>query len=264
MGSQTCTAIIGDKYHDLVLPGPDDYVLEDITWGRFDSFFTPAYWAIQAWLSDNTQKYSNYKLGDTLLEEVVACLLGGYGIPSEVGLAMFKMVKKSGILNRRHVTDDEVHSILKEPIEIGNKHVTYRFHNIKSKYISHAINFINQNDIPTYTGKKFRDWLSDNINGIGPKTASWITRNWLSSDDVAIIDIHLKRAGLFSGYYKQKDIETDDYFEMEEKFLSFASAITVRASILDTIIWSQMKMAGPTAVHKKHPTATRQLPLFNL
>jgi thermostable 8-oxoguanine DNA glycosylase len=263
MGSQICTTIIGDKYHDIVLPGPDDYVLDDITWGRFDSFFTPAYWATQAWLSNSTQKYSNYKLGDTLLEEIVACLLGGYGIPSEVGLAMFQKVKKSGLLTKNYVTDTEVHAILVEPVIIGNRQVTYRFHNIKSKYISHAINYINQHEIPSCKGKEFRDWLSENINGIGPKTASWITRNWLSSDDVAIIDIHLKRAGLFSGYYKQKDIDIDNYFEMEEKFLSFASAITVRASILDTIIWSQMKMAGPTAAHIKHPAPSNQLPLFN-
>ena len=264
MGSQICTTIIGNKYHDFVLPGPDDYVIEDITWGRFDSFFTPAYWAIQAWLSNDTQKYSNYKLGDTLLEEVVACLLGGYGIPSEVGLAMFNKVKKSGILNKRHITDDEVHTILMEPVEVESRYVKYRFHNVKSKYISHAINFINQSEIPSYTGKAFRDWLSTNIKGIGPKTASWITRNWLSSDDVAIIDIHLKRAGLYSGYYKQKDIDADDYFEMEKKFLSFASAITVRASILDTIIWSQMKMAGPTAIHKKHVADTKQLSLLDI
>jgi endonuclease III len=32
------------------------------------------------------------------------------------------------------------------------------------------------------------------IEGIGPKTASWIVRNVMGSDDVAIIDIHILRA----------------------------------------------------------------------
>ena len=36
------------------------------------------------------------------------------------------------------------------------------------------------------------------LHGIGYKTASWIVRNFTGSDDVAIVDIHLRRAGVIA------------------------------------------------------------------
>ena len=43
-----------------------------------------------------------------------------------------------------------------------------------------------------------RDWLLA-IPGIGPKTASWIVRNRTGSSAVAIIDVHILRAGTSAG-----------------------------------------------------------------
>jgi endonuclease III len=39
------------------------------------------------------------------------------------------------------------------------------------------------------------------LPGIGPKTASWIARNWLDADDVAILDIHIMRVGQVIGLF---------------------------------------------------------------
>ena len=70
----------------------------------------------------------------------------------------------------------------------------------------------------------------------------------MSSDSVAIIDIHIYRAGLLMGLYHSSETPAKHYFKMERRFLEFANAIGVRASILDALIWRQMKDAGNMAL----------------
>jgi N-glycosylase/DNA lyase len=81
------------------------------------------------------------------------------------------------------------------------------------------------------------------VKGIGLKTASWITRNWRDSDRVAVIDIHIQRAGQHIGLFKNES-PSKNYFEMEQRFLVFADILGARASELDTIMWSHMKNWG--------------------
>lgn len=95
---------------------------------------------------------------------------------------------------------------------------------------------VEENPPATEEPKRFRDDLM-RIPGIGPKTASWITRNWLGSDDVAILDIHIIRAGLLIGLFDRGQTVPRDYSAMEERFLSFARALNVRPSLLDAVMW---------------------------
>jgi thermostable 8-oxoguanine DNA glycosylase len=77
--------------------------------------------------------------------------------------------------------------------------------------------------------------------GIGPKTASWITRNSLHSDDVAILDIHIIRAGLLMGLFSPKHSVQRDYFDMEARLVAFAHSAGVSLSRFDSIIWCYMR-----------------------
>lgn len=86
------------------------------------------------------------------------------------------------------------------------------------------------------------------LDGIGPKTASWIVRNWLDSDEVAIIDIHIHRVGILTGVFGPDQIVARDYMEMELQFLAFSTAIGARSSALDALIWSQMRQANALAI----------------
>jgi thermostable 8-oxoguanine DNA glycosylase len=86
------------------------------------------------------------------------------------------------------------------------------------------------------------------IRGIGPKTASWITRNWLGCDQVAILDIHIIRAGLLIGLFKVDQKVERDYEAMEARFLAFAKALDVRPSLLDAVMWRSMRKLGRTSV----------------
>ena len=62
------------------------------------------------------------------------------------------------------------------------------------------------------------------------KTASWVARNWLNADDIAILDIHILRAKALARFFDENlTVERND-LELEEQFLRFAQAIGVRPS----------------------------------
>src|SRR5690606_20285359 len=126
--------------------------------------------------------------------------------------------------------------------------LTYRFHNQKSKYIHALLNRDDLHEMPLHNDIKFRDWLLT-INGVGLKTASWITRNWLNSDNVAILDVHIIRAGLLAGFYEE-DTEnlTKHYFSLERQYLAFCRALEVSSAIMDAIIWDFMKKTNRLAL----------------
>ena len=79
------------------------------------------------------------------------------------------------------------------------------------------------------------------LPGIGPKTASWIARNWLNSNEVAILDICVIRAGQLMNLFTTSERVEAHYFEMEQRFLDLAGAMRVSPSDLDALIWSETR-----------------------
>lgn len=226
------------------LPSPERLVLPGVRWGAIDAFPTPAYWAYQVLARRVSCSSIRYRLGETLAEEVGACLLGGHGIPSNVGLAAFKNLKSKGAFASA-TKEDELLDVLSRPLEVNGKAILYRFARQKSRYIASALSRLAEEVPPTGTGRELRDWLLA-LPGIGYKTASWITRNWLDADDVAILDIHVLRAGALAGFFEPELTVERDYLQLEEQFLKFSSAIGVRASELDAVIWLEMMSSSAT------------------
>jgi hypothetical protein len=66
--------------------------MKGLVWGFAEEIGSPAYWAAQAWMWE-VEAPAHYKLGRSLEEELMACLLGGYGIPAEVGLAAYERLR---------------------------------------------------------------------------------------------------------------------------------------------------------------------------
>ncbi len=227
----------------LVLPNASLEVLPGIVWGAVEQPFTPAFWAAQVHLAgrgDDTPP--TFRLGRSFHEEAVACLLGGHGIPAEMGLAAFEALRSHGFLEGCCPSEGEVCSVLERPLRIRDRHLRYRFARQKGRYVAALLQ--NLNELPSnLDDRQLRDWLLQSP-GIGLKTASWIVRNWRGSDSVAIIDIHLHRAGLLTGFFTRHDALPKSYLGMEERYLDFALAIGVQASLLDAIIWQQMRQAG--------------------
>jgi N-glycosylase/DNA lyase len=245
------------KIRELLLPNPEEEVLPGVPWGRFEHFFTPAYWRGQAWLDGESRILSSYKIGETLAEEVAACLLGGHGIPAEIGLAAFATLKKAGLLNHPAVTEQELLEILLQPMAIGDRKLRYRFARQKSTFLAPVLNAIHQNIYLPSSAIELRKYLLG-FHGIGYKTASWITRNWLHSSEVAIIDIHIHRAGLACGLFGTHHRVESAYMEMERLFIDFCKKLDVSAALLDALIWRSMKTIGPAVF----PMVTRQLRLL--
>lgn len=238
----------GDAVERMELPASSTRVLGGIRWGRFDDLFTPAFWVSRIWIDGPTAQGSipNYKLGMSLEEEVVACMLGGYGMPAEIGLAAFDRLKDRRLI-RASVMATELYAALIEPLHVGGKTVRYRFPRQKAGFIAAALNRLGLEKAPE-DELEFRDWLIT-FKGIGPKTASWITRNWLESDRVAILDVHLHRAGLLIGLFEPDETIAKHYKQMERKLVKFASAIGIRLSELDDLVWRYMKNLNLQAIH---------------
>lgn len=235
-------AIDGRGWRELVLPPKDSFVLPGVPWGAFDQVFTPAFWAGQAWIHAPTGRFERYRLGRNLREEVAACLLGGHGVVGEVGVAAFERLRESGLLEGEP-SASHIEDALSEPLVIGSRSVRYRFARQKSKYLAEALPA--SDAIPVSTrGRELRDALCG-FRGVGPKTASWIARNWSDADDVAILDVHVCRACECAGVFEVGADPARNYHALETRFLAFAAAMGVRSSVLDNLIWNATRRLAP-------------------
>lgn len=244
MNMNQCGAVfIGPTIINLEFPSPDQDVLPGIKWGKIEAFPSPAYWAYQVLARRLEVNSVRYKLGHTLKEEVGACLLGGHGVPAAIGLAAFNMLKDYGAFEASAPSEDLLYELLSQPINTGSKLVRYRFAKQKARYLAAALGKLDVETPPLESGLYLRDWLIT-LPGIGYKTASWIARNWLDSNDVAILDIHILRAGLLGGFFPKNLTVERDYLELEQLFIQFSVAIGVKPSELDALIWYEMQSSS--------------------
>ena len=236
--AQTFLMLKEGRVETTHLPDPCEQVLPGIRWGKFQNFFTPAFWFTRVLVAEQRDFPEKPRLGNTLAEEVAVCLLGGYGMRAELGLLAFHTLKKHGVFYETP-PQNRIVQLLEAPLQVGDKVIRYRYPRQRGYYLSMALRKI-ATEKPPEDDQTFRRWLLGFV-GIGPKTASWITRNWLGSDSVAVIDVHIHRAGLLLGLYRENTQPSRHYFAMEQTFLEFATAIRVRASILDAVMWSHMR-----------------------
>lgn len=238
------------------LPLPDAYVMAGVKWGAIEAFPTAAYWVYQVLLRRLEGNMVEYKLGHNLAEEVGACLLGGHGIPASVGLAAYERLRTMGAFVHSP-TEAQLLDWLTEPIEVHGRKIRYRFAAQKAKYLAAALPRVK--DAPqTETGRVLRDWLIQ-LPGIGYKTASWITRNWLRADDVAILDIHILRAGRAIGLFADELTVEKHYLEIEALFLEFSRKVNLRPSELDAVIWHEMAHSPMAVRNMTQPIINKKM-----
>jgi thermostable 8-oxoguanine DNA glycosylase len=228
------------------LPPPQEEVLPGVAWGKVEAFPSPAYWAYQVMARRIEARSINYRLGRTLREEVGACLLGGHGIPARVGLLAFEHLRGKGAFDVSSPDEETLKEWLSEPMEVDGRSIRYRFAAQKARYLAAALESLTNEQPPQDSGLALRNWLTK-IPGVGYKTASWIARNWLSADDVAILDIHILRAGALAKFLDAELTVERHYLLLEQQFLKFSNALGVKASELDAVIWWEM-MGSPRSV----------------
>lgn len=240
---QNVLTVLNGEVRELCLPDSREEVMPGVVWGSFEQFFTPAYWVSQLWMLSDEPSVLSYKLGMTLKEETAACLLGGHGITAEMCLAAYDALRNRGLLSKTDVRKEEIAFVLQEKISFGNRSFRYRFPNKKAEFLAPALNALSHETPPIQDHKSFRNWFL-RFTGVGLKTASWITRNWLNSASVAILDIHVVRSGRLCGFFRRNHDPARHYCEMEDIFLDFAHRIRADAAKLDVLMWQQMRNAS--------------------
>jgi N-glycosylase/DNA lyase len=87
---------------------------------------------------------------------------------------------------------------------------------------------------------KVREWLVQNVRGLGLKEASHFLRNIGFYENIAIIDRHIlknmKRYGIINEV--PKTITKRKYYELEQKLREFSSRIGIPMEELDLLFWA--------------------------
>ena len=134
---QIVYALKEEAFLELRLPPASTEVgISGLQWGMHDHPKTPAYWAAQSWMW-GLEAPLHYKLGGSLEDELIACLLGGYGIPAEVGIAAYERIRRE-CGSHYHLLADEgfVLDLLSRPLEVRGRKVRYRFARQKAHFLA--------------------------------------------------------------------------------------------------------------------------------
>lgn len=211
-----------------------------VRWHSASDIGSAAFWVEQ---TRRSRFPATYRLGATLAEEVAACLLGGYGITGPMTIAAFEALRTRGLLRLEPAPSrGELESVLREPVEVAGhaRPIRYRFAAQRALRLADALAALREaDDGDGLAPRELRAWLTQ-LPGVGPKTASWVVRNVSESDEIAIIDIHIHRAGLVAGVFDPGWRLPRDYQRFEEAFCAWAEVGGVRTADLDACIWNQM------------------------
>ena len=114
----------------LSLPSSQTEIIAGVSWGEPCALFTPAYWYTQYIMRAEGQNRSQtrHRLGETFAEELTACLLGGYGIPAEVGNAAFERLKHRALICELCDDVDVLQRALHEPSHSSGKRLIPQAH----------------------------------------------------------------------------------------------------------------------------------------
>lgn len=85
-----------------------------------------------------------------------------------------------------------------------------------------------------------REYLVENVPGLGYKTASHFLRNAFGVMDLAILDTHILQAMEKEGIWKRPEkfaMTRSHYLKLEEKLWGWAEELNVPIAVLDTIIF---------------------------
>ena len=125
-----------------------------------------------------------------------------------------------------------------------------RFHNTKSKRITEARKtFSNSANLDvkeklvcdcSHDPYEMRNWLVENVNGMGMKEASHFLRNVGFYNELSILDRHILKNLYSHGAIDEipKTISPKQYLEIETRMKSFAKKAGVPFPELDLLFWS--------------------------
>jgi N-glycosylase/DNA lyase len=165
------------------------------------------------------------KSSSELFKELCFCILTANSTADRC-IAVQKKIKNSVITLKE-----------KDLAKTLKKH-SCRFHTKRASYISEARTCIKKlNRIVKKDSLSAREWLNDNIKGLGMKESSHFLRN-IGFTDLAIIDFHiidiLAKNKIIN---KPKTLNKNNYLEIEQKLKQIAEKANLNLAELDLYLW---------------------------
>jgi len=170
----------------------------------------------------NIDKNSN----EELFKEICFCLLtANYNAE--------KSIKIQNEIGECFLTDS------KEELSKKLRILGHRFPNARAEYISESLKCKDKlNKIVQFPDKKaLRDWIVNNVKGLGYKEASHFLRN-VGFDDYAIIDFHIIDILVDNKIIKRpKTLTKKRYLEIEDVLRKLAKKTDLTLAELDLYLW---------------------------
>ena len=168
----------------------------------------------------------NKKSNDELFKEICFCIL-------TANFNAEKCIKIQDEIGECFLTDS------KKEISEKLRDYGHRFPNARAEYIFESLKCKDKlKEIVRFQDKKaLRDWLVNNVKGLGYKEASHFLRN-VGFDDYAIIDFHIIDI-LFDNNVinKPKNLTKKRYFEIEDVLRKLAKKTNLTLAELDLYLW---------------------------
>ncbi|MDD4161230.1 MAG: N-glycosylase/DNA lyase [Methanothrix sp.] len=168
---------------------------------------------------------------EELFKELVFCLL----TPQSKARTCWKAVQR---LDRKCMMAEI------KPARISEELVGVRFNHRKGEYICLARNMFSSRSLrATLTGftnaVAAREWLVENVKGMGYKEASHFIRNIGLSEDLAILDRHILKNLALLGVIKEAPSSPTKkmYLDIERKMTAFSKEAKIPMGHLDLLLW---------------------------
>ncbi len=168
--------------------------------------------------------------------ELCFCLLTPQSSAKTCWAAVTRLKEKSLLLKG---APDELEPLLND----------VRFNESKAKYIVQAREQFSKNGdlqvkphLQSFVNNyELREWLVENVNGLGYKEASHFLRNVGLGEEFAILDRHILRNLKDFGVLPEipTSLTKKRYLEIEEKVRRFSRQIGIPMGELDLLLWSK-------------------------
>lgn len=123
-----------------------------------------------------------------------------------------------------------------------------RFAGCKARYIVEARELFKKNEKIRIKERltsfdniyQLREWIAENVNGMGLKESSHFLRNVGLGKNLAILDRHiLKNLKEFGVIGEVKNLTEKRYLSIESKMRAFAEGLNIPIEELDLLLWSR-------------------------
>ena len=183
-----------------------------------------------------------------LFEEVIFCIVGGFGVGFEHALSVTNKVLGLGVAHpawrdetlKTRLTEEFGRRQFEPPASDGSVR-RYRYSSRKADLIVRARSWLLQR--PGLVGRlqsvqpecRRRAELMQ-CPGLGPKSASWALRNVGLATELAILDVHIMRALRTAGRITVERLPRD-YELVEASFLAWCRDLGAPPAAFDLFVW---------------------------